>query len=133
MTIAVGLVCSDGVIIASDSMASSGNVAVHADKVYRLDHLPVVWSASGSVYVIEEVEQHLRLGVDGPAGDGSGEGPVILDAFTRLVAIRHFVAKAAAQADVGKRTLHPVEAAIATGRRRVVIDHRCATGESCIH
>src|SRR5262245_9401170 len=56
MTVAIGLVCSDGVLVAADSMASSGPVAAKSIKVRRFGSLPVVGTASGSVYVIEEVE-----------------------------------------------------------------------------
>ena len=59
MTVAIGLVCADGVVVASDSMSSSGGVARRGQKVHAMQHLPVVWTASGSVYVIEEVEQAL--------------------------------------------------------------------------
>ena len=45
MTVALGLVCSDGVLVASDSMASNGRVASAAIKVHRLDKRPIVWTA----------------------------------------------------------------------------------------
>lgn len=60
MTVAIGLVCSDGVIVASDSMASSGNTARPICKVFAEEDLRCVWTAAGSVYVIEEVEQVIR-------------------------------------------------------------------------
>ena len=56
MTVAIGLVCSDGVIVASDSMATSGPTARPVCKVHAEADLNLVWSASGSVYVIEEVD-----------------------------------------------------------------------------
>jgi 20S proteasome alpha/beta subunit len=56
MTVAIGLVCSDGVIVASDSMASSGNTARPICKVFAVPELGVVWTAAGAVFVIEEVE-----------------------------------------------------------------------------
>jgi 20S proteasome alpha/beta subunit len=59
LTVAIGLVCSDGVIVASDSMASDGRIARDQQKVNALSRLPVVWTASGSVYVIEEVTEEL--------------------------------------------------------------------------
>lgn len=59
MTVAVGLVCSDGVLVASDSMASDGMVASNSVKVRKFEHQPVVWTASGSVYVIEEAAHEL--------------------------------------------------------------------------
>lgn len=59
MTVALGLVCRDGVVVAADSMGSSGNIAGHSEKVKALENLPVVWTGAGSVYVLEEVEQKL--------------------------------------------------------------------------
>lgn len=56
MTVALGLVCSDGVVVASDSMATNGPTARPVCKVYAETDLKLVWTASGSVYVIEEVE-----------------------------------------------------------------------------
>lgn len=56
MTVALGLVCSDGVVVASDSMATDGATARPVCKVYAENDLQLVWTASGSVYVIEEVE-----------------------------------------------------------------------------
>ena len=57
MTVALGLVCADGVIVASDSNSIMGNVSRQAVKVHALKNAPAVWTASGSVYVIEEVEE----------------------------------------------------------------------------
>src|SRR5665213_4095398 len=57
MTVAIGLVCSDGVVVASDSMASMGTTARPICKVFAQPELQMVWTASGSVYVIEEVAQ----------------------------------------------------------------------------
>jgi 20S proteasome alpha/beta subunit len=59
MTVALALVCSDGVLVASDSMASNGPVASTAVKVRQLAKQPIVWTASGSVFVIEEAAQQL--------------------------------------------------------------------------
>lgn len=59
MTVALGLVCSDGVLVASDSMASDGPVASNAVKVHAFEHQPIVWTASGSVFVIEEAALQL--------------------------------------------------------------------------
>jgi 20S proteasome alpha/beta subunit len=61
MTVALGLVCSDGVLVASDSMASNGPVASTAVKVHKFSAQPIVWTASGSVYVIEEAAQQLSV------------------------------------------------------------------------
>jgi proteasome beta subunit len=59
MTVALGLVCSDGVLVASDSMASEGRLASTAVKVHSLAKRPIVWTASGSVFVIEEAANQL--------------------------------------------------------------------------
>ncbi len=61
MTVAIGLVCSDGVVVASDSMASTiSNTAHPAQKVRACPELNAVWTAAGSVYIIEEVDQALK-------------------------------------------------------------------------
>src|ERR1700728_1909914 len=59
MTVALALICSDGVLVASDSMASNGPVASTAVKVRQLAQQPIVWTASGSVFIIEEAAQQL--------------------------------------------------------------------------
>jgi 20S proteasome alpha/beta subunit len=62
VTVAIGLVCSDGVVVASDSMSSGGarfGVAATVQKVYAMKHVPVVWTGSGHVYVMEEVEKSI--------------------------------------------------------------------------
>jgi len=70
MTVALGLVCSDGVLVASDSMGSNQSVAEHSVKVRRCSSTPMVWTASGSVYVIEEVEAALAaLDASGSQGE----------------------------------------------------------------
>jgi 20S proteasome alpha/beta subunit len=63
VTVAIGLVCSDGVLVASDSMGSDIQTASKVTKVFKLDCCPIVWTAAGSVYVIEEVKQALK-GID---------------------------------------------------------------------
>lgn len=75
MTVAIGLVCSDGVLVAADSMASDPPTAHKVQKVFKLDCCPVVWTASGSIYVIEEVQQALA-GID-RANEKTGEPPAI--------------------------------------------------------
>lgn len=58
MTVAIGLVCSDGVVVAADSMSSNEfQIAHQSQKVRAVSELQLVWTASGSVYVIEEVER----------------------------------------------------------------------------
>jgi 20S proteasome alpha/beta subunit len=67
MTVGLGLVCSDGVLVASDSMASSGTIAEFLSKVHAVPALSMVWVASGPVYVAEEVElviQNLATNAD---------------------------------------------------------------------
>jgi 20S proteasome alpha/beta subunit len=61
MTVALALICSDGVLVASDSMASDGPVASNAVKVHCFADQPIVWTASGSVFVIEEAAQQLAI------------------------------------------------------------------------
>lgn len=55
MTVAIGMVCADGVIVASDSQTTSGQTASHGDKVHIVANAKAVWTAAGSVYTIEEV------------------------------------------------------------------------------
>jgi 20S proteasome alpha/beta subunit len=56
VTVALGLVCADGVIVAADSMASDGTTAHPATKVNVVPNCSVVWTSSGTVYIAEEVE-----------------------------------------------------------------------------
>lgn len=60
MTVAVGLVCSDGVLVASDSMGTGEGFAAHSIKVRVFDRCPVIWTAAGSVFVMEEVTSVLE-------------------------------------------------------------------------
>ena len=64
MTVAIGMVCSDGVLVASDSQATSGQIASPGNKVKIVDGASAVWTAAGSVYVIEEVELDLSKKVE---------------------------------------------------------------------
>jgi 20S proteasome alpha/beta subunit len=57
VTVAIGLVCSDGVIVASDSMGTAGNTARPMQKVFAEKDLKLVWTAAGMKFVIEEIEQ----------------------------------------------------------------------------
>jgi 20S proteasome alpha/beta subunit len=61
MTVALGLVCSDGVLVASDSMGSSDQTADLSQKVRTFGRCPALWTAAGSVYVMEEVEAALKV------------------------------------------------------------------------
>lgn len=60
MTVALGLACEDGVVVASDSMSSSGRVARRGPKVNVIPGLRLAWTASGSQYVIEEASSALE-------------------------------------------------------------------------
>lgn len=64
MTVAIGMVCSDGVLVASDSQATSGQIASPGKKVKTISGASAVWTAAGSVYVIEEVELDLSQKVE---------------------------------------------------------------------
>ena len=79
MTVAIGLVCADGVVVAADSMSTSPDhtAILTGRKVNALSTIPAVWTASGSVYVIEEVRAALA-DLDSKA---AGE-PVLLEPFT---------------------------------------------------
>src|SRR5438132_72020 len=81
MTVAIGLVCSDGVIVASDSMLATGPVANIGQKVFALERLRAVWAGAGFTYTTESVGQTLRQ----LEGDGK-----VTHAFTQtdLPAIR---------------------------------------------
>lgn len=59
MTVAIGMVCSDGVLVASDSQATSGTTAAHGNKVYTVKNARAIWTAAGAVYTIEEVSAEL--------------------------------------------------------------------------
>src|SRR5689334_9954730 len=85
MTVAIGLVCKDGVLVASDSMASDPLTAHNITKVFKLECCPVVWTASGSVYVIEEVKTALD-GIDRP--NTKTGGPPVAFAQPDLTALR---------------------------------------------
>lgn len=55
MTVALGLICTDGVLVASDSMGTGEGFAAQAVKVHTFGRCPAVWTGSGSVFVMEEV------------------------------------------------------------------------------
>ena len=56
MTVVIGMVCSDGVLIATDSQATSGRVAQPMTKARTIRGAATVWSSAGALYVMEEVE-----------------------------------------------------------------------------
>jgi 20S proteasome alpha/beta subunit len=84
MTVAIGLVCSDGVVVASDSMGSMGNTARPICKVFAEPDLHMVWTAAGSVYVIEEVEQAIKDAAKDGAIKPSFNVPYLNGIRTRL-------------------------------------------------
>jgi hypothetical protein len=55
MTVAVGMVCSDGVLVASDSMGSSGLIARQVTKVHAFKEQPIIWTRAGSEFVTQRV------------------------------------------------------------------------------
>jgi 20S proteasome alpha/beta subunit len=73
MTVAIALKCSDGVLVASDSMASQARIASSADKVFTLQSQPIIWTASGSLFVIEEVATQLAEVEQGIASNADAE------------------------------------------------------------
>lgn len=73
MTVALGLVCSDGVLVASDSMGSDGPIALTAQKVHLFNNTPAIWTMSGSVFVAEEVVADFdQIDKSGAAGKPMG-------------------------------------------------------------
>ena len=56
MTVAIGLVCGDAVLVAADSKATDVGTAHNAQKVHVLEGCSVIWTAAGPKYVMEEVE-----------------------------------------------------------------------------
>lgn len=55
MTIAIGMVCADGVLVASDSMGSAGMIARQVKKVHAFDRQPVIWVRAGSEFVTQRI------------------------------------------------------------------------------
>lgn len=55
MTVAIGLVCGDAVLVAADSKATDVATAHNEPKVHVLEGCPVIWTGAGSKYVMEEV------------------------------------------------------------------------------
>lgn len=60
MTVAIGLLCSDGAVVAADSMLSSGNVATRMTKVFACPHRRMIWAGAGSVSTIDEVREEFQ-------------------------------------------------------------------------
>lgn len=67
MTVALGLVCLDGVLVASDSMATGQGFASTSIIVRTFKRIPAIWTAAGSVFVMEEVASSV-----GPGHRGRG-------------------------------------------------------------
>lgn len=86
MTVAIGMVCRDGVLVASDSMGSSGPIAMRLAKARALSSRPIVWVGAGSTYVGQRVEQAIA-GQDDHDGDvtptslAAALRPVIIEAY----------------------------------------------------
>lgn len=59
MSVAIGLACEDGVVAAASGRPVRGGAGVLDSSVGALGALPVVWSAVGSLYVIEDVEAYV--------------------------------------------------------------------------
>lgn len=60
LTVAIGLVCSDGVLVASDSMGSSGKTAQSRIKVHASEVSPTIWTYSGSQYTQQCIERAIE-------------------------------------------------------------------------
>lgn len=88
MTVAIGLVCKDGVLVAADSMGSDQMTAAPMTKVRALSKAPVIWTSSGTQYVSEEVALELgRL----DASTGKDGGPLACFAEPNLTALRNAI------------------------------------------
>jgi hypothetical protein len=81
------MVCRDGVLVASDSMGSSGTIAVRLPKARALTNEAVVWVSAGSTYVGQCVERAIAAH-DGddpepatPTSLATALRPVITDAY----------------------------------------------------
>lgn len=57
MTVALGMTCSDGVLVATDSMGSSGKIATEVKKAHALERFPIVWAMTGSNFMNQQVTQ----------------------------------------------------------------------------
>lgn len=76
MTVAIGLACKDGVLVAADSMGSDEFTSTFSQKVRVFGRTPAIWTASGSQYVMEEVTVEIdKL-------DAAGTAEAAMKAFT---------------------------------------------------
>jgi 20S proteasome alpha/beta subunit len=57
VTVIIGLTCTDGVLLASDSMGSSGKIATAVQKARIMNGHPIVWGMSGSSFMIQQTER----------------------------------------------------------------------------
>lgn len=64
MTVAIALVCEDGVLLASDSMGASGSLASPVTKVYSCGTFPVAWTYAGTLYMGQQVGRALETEID---------------------------------------------------------------------
>lgn len=60
MTVIIGLNCTDGVLLASDSMGSSGKIATTVPKARIMKGHPIIWGMSGSAFVIQQTEHAVQ-------------------------------------------------------------------------
>lgn len=60
MTIVIAMACSDGVLMASDSMGSSGRYATRVQKLQTRDRLDVVWANSGTEFLGQTLDNAVR-------------------------------------------------------------------------
>ena len=58
------MVCSDGAVLATDSQATSGEIAQPVVKARTIRGAPTVWCGAGMQYVIEEVEAALASEIE---------------------------------------------------------------------
>lgn len=96
MTIAVALLASDGVVLASDSMASDRTIASVQQKVRVCAPLPLAWAFAGSVYLGQAVRRVMDdLAAAPPDGWAALSGFAVLDELMSRVrpAVRTAVAQ----------------------------------------
>jgi 20S proteasome alpha/beta subunit len=80
VTIAVALLASDGVVLASDSMGSDVTIASTQQKVRVCAPLPLAWAFAGSVYLGQAVRRAMDdLAAAPPSGWAAMTGFEILD------------------------------------------------------
>lgn len=73
MTVAVALICSDGALLASDSMGTSGTLASNVTKIRSCPGLPLAWTWAGSSYLGQEAGRALS------AWAASEEAPTLFE------------------------------------------------------